>query len=468
MHKIKEKFREIVWDADINALPWWHASIIGCLRFLHIMIVDFFDGQLNLRAMSLVFTTMLSIVPLIAVSFSVMKAFGAHNQMEPILLNYLAPLGTQGEEIAQQVMGFVDNIKVGALGGVGLALLFWIIIRLIKKIELAFNYTWRVKQTGSLIRRLGNYVIVIFLGPILIFSAIAITGTAMNSTVAQAILSVEPFGTLLSFATRLLPYLLIIAAFTFTYLFIPNIRVRFIPALTGGIAAGILWQTVGWVFATFISASMTTSYTAIYSSFAFLFVFMIWLWWSWLILLAGSSVAFFKQYPEYLFINSHHLSLTNRQKEELALEIMSIVGHRLYSNKPPISVNGLVESLKLPKQSIEQQISLLEAHGMLLKTDLEDLTYAPARALEELTLKEVINSVREPDPNSLMKATLNKRFTTINNLLYTVDNEMDRVLGAKTIKDIIKEQYGDAEHRKNEAVISITDGVTAGVKNTNE
>ena len=454
MYKLKEKLREIIWDADINAMPWWKGWPIGSLRFLHIMIVDFFDGQLNLRAMSLVFTTMLSIVPLIAVTFSVMKAFGVHNQMEPALLNYLAPLGAQGEEIAQKVMGFVDNIKVGALGGVGLLLLFLIIIRLIQKVELAFNYTWRIKQTGSLIRRLGNYVIVIFLGPILIISALAITGTAMNSTVAQAIISVEPFGTLLSFATRLVPYLLIIAAFTFTYLFIPNIRVRFIPALTGGIAAGILWQTVGWLFANFFSASYTSSYTAIYSGFAFFFVFMIWLWWSWLILLSGSSVAFFKQYPEYLFINSHLLALTNRQKEELALEIMAIVGHRLYSNKPPISANGLVESLKLPKQSIEQQLNLLESHGMLLKTDLEDLTYAPARALDELTLKEVVDSVREPDPHSSMKATFNVRFTTINSLLNKVDTEMDRVLGSKTIKDIVKEQYDVNE--ESGGVTSIT------------
>ncbi len=460
MYKLKEKFREIIWDADINAMPWWKAWLFGSLRFLHIMTVDFLDGQLNLRAMSLVFTTMLSIVPLMAVTFSVMKTFGVHNQMEPTLLRYLEPLGAQGVEIAQQVMGFVDNIKVGALGGVGLLLLFLIIIRLIQKIELAFNYTWRIKQTGSLIRRLGNYVIVIFLGPILIFSALAITGTAMNTTVAQAIISIEPFGTLLSVATRLVPYMLIIAAFTFTYLFIPNIRVRFIPALTGGIAAGILWQTVGWVFANFFSASMTSSYTAIYSGFAFFFVFMIWLWWSWLILLSGSSVAFFKQYPEYLFINSHHLSLTNRQKEELALEIMTIVGHRLYSNKPPISVNGLVESLKLPKQSIEQQLSLLESHGMLLKTDLEDLTYAPARALEELTLKEVIDSVRQPDPHSLMKATLNKRFTAINNLLSRVDSEMDQILGTKTIKDLVNEQYGIKQDKNTDAVTLINAGVS--------
>ena len=301
MQALKEKILSLIWDKDLASLPWWQASLLGIIRFLHIMLVDFMDGQLNLRAMSLVFTTMLSIVPLLAVSFSVMKAFGVHNQLEPMLLNYLAPLGAQGQEISQQIMGFVDNIKVGLLSGVGLGLLFWIVVRLINKIENAFNYTWRVQQSGSLARRFGNYLSVIMVGPVLVFIAMGVTGSVINTSIAQAILSIEPFGTLLSIATKLIPYVLIIAAFTFTYLFIPNTKVRLIPALTGGVAAGFLWQTVGWVFATVMSASISANYTAIYSSFAFLFVFMIWLWWSWLILLVGSSVAFYKQYPEYLF-----------------------------------------------------------------------------------------------------------------------------------------------------------------------
>ena len=114
---IKRKITDKIWGVDINSLPWWKASVLGIIRFVYIMAVDFLDGQLNLRAMSLVFTTMLSIVPLIAVSFSVMKAFGMHNHMEPILLQYLRTFGCYKEiEIAQQIMGFVNNIKVGALG----------------------------------------------------------------------------------------------------------------------------------------------------------------------------------------------------------------------------------------------------------------------------------------------------------------------------------------------------------------
>jgi membrane protein len=439
MQSIKEKITHKIWDVDISTLSWWQAGLLSMIRFTHIMLDDFLDGQLNLRAMSLVFTTMLSIVPLIAVSFSVMKAFGVHNQMEPLLLQYLAPLGGQGKEIAQQIMGFVDNTKVGLLSGVGLALLFGIIVRLINKIESAFNYTWRVQQSGSLARRFSNYLSVIMVGPVLVFVAMGVTGTALNTSIAQAIIAVEPFGTLLSLATKLVPYLLIIAAFTFTYLFMPNTKVRLLPALLGGVAAGVLWQTVGWVFATVMSASISTSYTAIYSSFAFLFVFMIWLWWSWLILLVGSSVAFYKQHPEYLHINAHDLALTNRQKEELSIQIMAIIGQRFYANTAPVSITDLVSSLHLPQQSIQQQLSLLVEHGLLVNIDQDELTYTPARPLEKLSLKSVIDSVREPGPSSHIKSSLNTGFDAVNTVLMNVDNSLEKVLGSKTVKDVVNE-----------------------------
>ena len=298
-------------------------------------------------------------------------------------------------------------------------------------------------------------------GPVLVFVAMGITGAALDTSIAQAIISVEPFGTLLSFATKLVPYLLIIAAFTFTYLFMPNTRVRFVPALMGGIAAGVLWQTVGWVFATVMSASISTSYTAIYSSFAFLFVFMIWLWWSWLILLVGSSVAFYKQHPEYLHINAHDLALTNRQKEEVALQIMSIIGQRFYANTSPVSVTSLVNVLHLPQQSIEQQLELLVERGLLVKIDQDDQTYTPARPLEELSLKAVVDTVREPGPSSHIKSALNTNFTTVQTILNHVDESLDQVLGSKTVKDMVNElNTGNDKLQDDESSDDNTSGTT--------
>ena len=109
------------------------------LRLLTASIRDLSDSLINLRAMSMVYTTLLSLVPLLAVSFSVLKAFGVHNQMEPMLANFLAPLGPKGVEITHRIIGFVENLNVGVLGSLGLAMLVYTVISLIQKMEEAFN-----------------------------------------------------------------------------------------------------------------------------------------------------------------------------------------------------------------------------------------------------------------------------------------------------------------------------------------
>ncbi len=275
----------------------WRAVLTRLLKVAAAVWRELADGQLSLHAMSLVYTTLLSLVPLLAVSFSVLKAFGVHNQIKPLLLTILAPLGAQGVEITDNVIGFVENMEVGVLGAVGLSLLFYTVVSLIQKIESAFNFAWRVAQSRPLAQRFSQYLGVLMVGPILVFSAMALTGTLLSSELAGSLLSVQPFGMLFGLLGKLLPYVLVIAAFTFIYVYIPNTKVRFGSALLGATVAGLIWQTGGWAFGSFIASS--THYTAIYASFAIVILFMIWLYLSWLILLLGASIAFYFQHPEY-------------------------------------------------------------------------------------------------------------------------------------------------------------------------
>ena len=225
LQPLKGFFLERLWKLDAEALPWWKALPLAALRILVVVARDIADGQLNLRAMSLVYTTLLSLVPLLAVSFSVLKAFGVHNQIEPFLEQFLEPLGPKGTEITTQVIQFVENIRVGVLGALGLALLFYTVVSLIQKIERAFNFTWRVKQERPVAQRVSGYLTVILVGPVLVFTALGVTGTVMSTAFIQQVAAIEPFGTVIELATRLVPYLLIIAAFLFIYIFIPNTRV---------------------------------------------------------------------------------------------------------------------------------------------------------------------------------------------------------------------------------------------------
>ena len=140
-NQIKEYFDKLLWNTNLKKVSKYQAALIRSLRIFYGAGRDLSGGLLSLRAMSLVYTTLLSIVPLLAVSFSVLKGFGAHNQLEPALVSFLEPLGEKGIQISRQIISFVDNMKVGVLGSVDLLFLIFTVLSLVKKIESAFNYT---------------------------------------------------------------------------------------------------------------------------------------------------------------------------------------------------------------------------------------------------------------------------------------------------------------------------------------
>src|ERR1700741_4214477 len=141
---LKELLVKALSDVDVNSTGRFKAFIIKSLRLLYVTIRDFSEGQLSLRAMSLVYTTLLSLIPLLAISFSVLKAFGVHNEIAPFLSNFLTPLGPAKEEVIGRIVEFIDNTKVGVLGSLGLAMLIYTVISLIQKVEDSFNYIWKV------------------------------------------------------------------------------------------------------------------------------------------------------------------------------------------------------------------------------------------------------------------------------------------------------------------------------------
>ena len=192
---------------------------------------------------------------------------------EPTLVRLLAPIGEKSVEISARIVGFVENMKIGVLGVVGLLLLLYTAISLIQKIEAAFNYTWRLRSNRTLIQRFSDYLSVIMVGPVLVFAAVGITASLGNNYIVDYLNALPYMNDLLRLGGKLLPYLLVIAAFTFVYMLVPNTRVRFSSAVYGAAVAGVLWQSSGILFTSFIGGS--GSYTAIYSGLAILLVFMI-------------------------------------------------------------------------------------------------------------------------------------------------------------------------------------------------
>jgi membrane protein len=386
--------------------------------------------------MSLVYTTLLSVVPLLAVSFSVLKGFGVHNQIEPLLMKFLEPLGPRGEELSDNIIGFVENVRVGVLGSLGLVFLLYTVVSLIQKVESSFNYVWQVERLRGLAQRFSSYMSVILIGPVLVFTALGVTATAMNNTLVQQLMSVEPFGDLIVSFSKLVPYLLVIAAFIFIYMFIPNTRVRFLPALVGGVVAGVLWQSSGWAFAAFIASS--SNYAAIYSSFAILILLLIWLYLNWLILLLGAQVAFYIQYPQYMTRQPVQLRLSNRLRERLALQIMFMVADHHLHQRDPWASRDLVHYLGLPMQPVHHVLQLMVEAGFLSETSDEPPRYLPRRDIETITLAELYEVVRSAGEDRLLTLKTLPHQLEVEQAMEAIQRAVEGQLGNRTLKDLVQ------------------------------
>jgi membrane protein len=425
-----------VWDDDLSGLHGMRRIVVFVLRAMHMLLRELMGGQLNLRAMSLVYTTLLSIVPLLAVSFSVLKGFGIHNKFEPLLFNFLEPLGPKAAQITDQVITFVDNVKVGVLGSIGFALLIYTVIALVQKIEAAFNFVWQIDHLRSLAQRFSNYLSVILIGPVLIFTAVGFTATVLETSVAQKLAAIEPFGTLMLFVGELVPYLLVCLAFTFIYIFIPNTRVSFRAALVGGVIAGILWKTVGWGFTTFIATS--SKYAAIYSSFAIGILLLIWLYISWLVLLVGSQIAFYVQYPKYMTLQRVQFVLSNRLRERLALQVMYLIGYNHCHNRPPWNLERLVERLELPDEPVHRILRILMEAGYLAEVvSDEPPVYLPVHDLASTRLVDLLTDVRAAGESRFLNLQQLPALPAVEQFTTEINGSWQAVLGERTLKNLV-------------------------------
>ncbi len=424
--------RRVVWETDLRGMPAWQALPLRLLRIVHAVIRDLAEGQLTLRAMSLVYTTLLSLVPLIAVSFSVLKGLGVHYRVEPLLLNLLEPLGEQGVEITSRLIGFVENIRADVLGTVGLAFLVFTVISLIQKIESAFNATWRVTAHRSFRERFSNYLSVLLVGPVLVVSALGLTATIAGSQHVAGVAAL--LGPLLEAMGRLLPYLMVIVAFTLVYLLVPNTRVQVRSALLGALVAGFLWESAGWAFTSFVAGS--GNYTAIYSAFATMILFMIWLFLSWLILLTGASFAFYHQHPEYLAHGPGTPSLSNRQRERGALAALLLIVRRFQHGEPPCDTAWLATRLALPELLVTGLLEPLEQAGLLSRTADDPPALLPARDPDAIRIGEVLRLVRDARGTARAEGAHDGELASVDRLLADLEAALGRELGDTTLADL--------------------------------
>ena len=389
----------LCWNTPLNQLPPWERALVIASRTVFGLGRDLVDGHLTLRAMSLVFSTLLSMVPMLAFSLSVSKSFGAHELLEPLLVDFLEPLGAEGANVAMEVIGFVDRIDVSVLGFLGLGFLVITVISLVQKIENSFNFIWHVSGLRPVGERFSNYLSVILVGPLLIASALGLANSVMQSPMITELKSVGVLGAFVSLFSVAIPTLMLIGAFSFIYIFMPNTRVKLKPALIGAAIAALTWHMTVKAFGFFVVSS--TQYSAIYSSFAIIILVLIWLYCCWLVLLIGSDIAFYIQNPEQVHLKRESLKLSHYFRERLALNIMVETANRFHNLGKGPTIATFAERFSIPEAAVVQVIRCLTNAHLLTEQSSSPTIYMlaqPAQSIEMIAILQAIRFEGEKPP----------------------------------------------------------------------
>jgi len=409
------------------------ALALRVLRYPYAILRDLSRGQINLYAMGLVYATLLSLVPLIAFAFAVLKAFGAHRELQPIIYEFFKPVGASAGELTQRVMDFADRVSTGIVGSLGLALLLWTLLGTIKKVEDSFNFVWRVEHARSFARRVTEYVALLIVGPIVIVSFIALAHNALDTATAGFGRYMPFWDRLTAIALVVSPYVMVTAIFTAVYMFVPNTKVKWLPAAVGGVTAGILWAAVGKVFTALVVYS--TRLTIVYAGFAIIVAALLWTYFGWLILLVGAQLSFYVQNRNYLRLGLTELRLSAVQREQLTLKVMFLIARAYHDGKTRWSVESLARELGMPGIGISRIVNSLEAAKLVTLTDDEHLL--PGRDLGQITLREILDIARNEKAGQVAPRQL--KLPSVDAFAAKVDEAWRKSCGDMTLRDLIEE-----------------------------
>lgn len=274
-----------LWNKNLNKLSKVKRFFYKTIKIFWIAIDKFFKHQLTLRASALTYFSLMAIVPFFALIFAVAKKIGDQETIEKELLERFK----DQQEIVTNVIQFAKNLIIEAKGGiiafVGIIFLFWSLIKLFSNLESSLNEIWQVKTTRKVKRRVSNYLALMFVLPIFLVIFISLRIYITNLISKDIVIE-----TIFRFPLKIIPYLLILALFTFIYVFMPSIKVKIKYAFLSAILSSAIYQIAQALYVNFQVG--ITRLNAIYGSFAALPLFLIWLQISWLIFLFGAQFCY--------------------------------------------------------------------------------------------------------------------------------------------------------------------------------
>ena len=427
-----------IWRIRLEDLPFGKSFVIKQLRIIILTLRGFDEDKCFVRASSLTFYTLLSIVPVVALFFGIAKGFGFEKMLKEDLLERFP--GQQ--ELLTKVIGFAESLleatKGGIIAGIGLIVLFWSVIKVLSHIEASLNDIWEIKTHRTWGRKFIDYLAVMLICPLLILmsSSTTVFITTQVTEITNNVRLLGLISPLIFFSLKIIPYVLIWILFTGIYVFMPNTKVSLKAGIIGGVIAGTVYQISQMLYLAFQIG--VSKYNAIYGSFAALPLFLIWVQISWWIALFGAELSFANQNVDTYHYEPNSLKVSPAFKKLLTLQVAHLLIRNFSKRETPLTDSQISKRLEIPIRLMHQILYDLVESGLFIQTrTIEDQNfgYQPALDINAITIKSILEAIENNGIDTIPIAET-EGLTVLSDALKQFSEAMENSPANRLLKDI--------------------------------
>ncbi len=422
--------RRDLWSVELSTLSGQRRFLVRMLRTCHLVIKGLKEDNIPIHASALTLSTLIAIVPILAITLSMFKGLGAGEEEIRQLFAWMEDMPQEFQDFIDQMLLIYTETNFAALGGVFMVILLFMVIKMLSSIETTFNRVWYISTSRNIIRKISNYISLLVIVPILIVAA----GAA--SAVVSGIFD-ERFEAVAAIYRRILqigPFIATWMAFTFLYVFIPNTRVRAVPGLVSGLVGAVMW--LGWQHIYMEFQIGISKYNAIYGTFASVPIFLVWLYVSWIIVLLGAELAFAIQNSTTYELERAASGASAKSKLMLTIGVLVHAAKSQESDSPLFNAYDYARNSEVSVRMVNDVVARLEDDGLMAQVADPPGCYALLKSPEMIRVRDVVERLLQ-DGTRPEELGLNHLDETVNRVVSSVDDGLNTAVEDLTVKDLL-------------------------------
>ena len=434
IQKVLDFLKNDIWRISFKDMPKYKIIIVKQLRVLLLAFRGYDEDKVSLRSSALTFYSMLSVVPVVAMGFGIAKGFGFDKHLEQQITENFSEQQEVLDYIITFANRFLENTKGGVIAGIGIAVLFWSVMKVLGNIESSFNAIWHIRKPRVWFRKFSDYFSMMLIAPVLII--LATSSNVFISTQITRITSEIGLLGIISPLLKLIPYVLFWLVLTIVYMIMPNTKVNFKSAFIAGIISGTIFVFVQWLYIYFQVG--VSKYNAIYGSFAALPLFLIWLQMSWLIVLFGAEISFAVQNVEKYEFEPDSQNLSSYSLRVITLMITHLLIKNFSKGEKALTVHELSKKLEVPIRLTHDIVYKLVDSNIVSEINTiheKEKAYQPAQDINNLTITYVLNAIDHYGTDKILAIDSVEK-DQIKKILTDFDIAIQNSKGTMLIKDI--------------------------------